>query len=104
MVSETTPMVLAKGHKHTVALDQSALLEALDALKAAPAGTGTGGPGPVPAEQPVGFPEEPRVVGGTILSVAGNDMTWSAFVLPRLGWDSRRLSSRGVSPYQLACV
>jgi putative transposase len=28
-------MVLAKGHKHTVALDQSALLEALDALKAA---------------------------------------------------------------------
>jgi putative transposase len=28
-------MVLAKGHKRTVALDQSALLEVLDALKAA---------------------------------------------------------------------
>ena len=35
MVSETTPMVLAKGHKHTMALDQSALLEVLEALKAA---------------------------------------------------------------------
>ena len=35
MVSETTPMVLAEGHKHTMALDQSALLEVLDALKAA---------------------------------------------------------------------
>src|SRR5262245_33972797 len=34
MVSETTPMVLAEGH-HTMALDQSALLELLDALKAA---------------------------------------------------------------------
>ena len=31
-VSETTPMVLAKGH-HTMALYQSALLEVLDALK-----------------------------------------------------------------------
>ena len=28
-------MVFAKGHKHTMALDQSALLEVLDALKAA---------------------------------------------------------------------
>src|SRR5690242_5126820 len=28
-------MVLAKGHRHTMALDQSALLEVLDALKAA---------------------------------------------------------------------
>ena len=28
-------MVLAEGHKHTMALDQSALLEVLDALKAA---------------------------------------------------------------------
>jgi hypothetical protein len=27
MVSETTPMVLAEGYKHTMALDQSALLE-----------------------------------------------------------------------------
>ena len=35
MVSETTPMVLAEGHKHTMALDQSALLEVLEALKAA---------------------------------------------------------------------
>jgi putative transposase len=35
MVSETTAMVLAKGHKHTMALDQSALLEVLEALKAA---------------------------------------------------------------------
>src|SRR5689334_19197824 len=35
MVSETTPMVLAEGHKHTMARDQSALLELLDALKAA---------------------------------------------------------------------
>ena len=35
MVSETTPMVLAKGHVHTMALDQSALLEVLEALKAA---------------------------------------------------------------------
>jgi putative transposase len=35
MVSETTAMVLAEGHKHTMALDQSALLEVLDALKAA---------------------------------------------------------------------
>jgi putative transposase len=35
MVSETTPMVLAEGHRHTMALDQSALLEVLDALKAA---------------------------------------------------------------------
>jgi len=34
MVSETTPMVLAKG-QHTMALDQSALLEVLEALKAA---------------------------------------------------------------------
>src|SRR6185437_13307770 len=37
MVSETTPVVLAEGHKHTMALDQSALLEVLDALKAAEA-------------------------------------------------------------------
>jgi putative transposase len=35
MVSETTPMVLVKGHLHTMALDQSALLEVLEALKAA---------------------------------------------------------------------
>jgi len=35
MVSETTAMVLAEGHKHTMALDQSALLEVLEALKAA---------------------------------------------------------------------
>ena len=35
MVSETTPMVLVKGHVHTMALDQSALLEVLEALKAA---------------------------------------------------------------------
>lgn len=35
MVSETTPMVLAEGHKHTMAVDQSALLEVLEALKAA---------------------------------------------------------------------
>ncbi len=35
MVSETTAMVLAKGHRHTMALDQSALLEVLDVLKAA---------------------------------------------------------------------
>jgi putative transposase len=35
MVSETTPMVLAEGHLHTMALDQSALLEVLEALKAA---------------------------------------------------------------------
>ena len=35
MVSETTPMVLAEGHSHTMALDQSALLEVLEALKAA---------------------------------------------------------------------
>ena len=34
MVSETTAMVLAKG-QHTMALDQSALLEVLEALKAA---------------------------------------------------------------------
>jgi hypothetical protein len=34
MVSETTPMVLAEG-QHTMALDQSALLEVLEALKAA---------------------------------------------------------------------
>jgi hypothetical protein len=35
MVSETTPMVLAEGHKHTMALDQSALVKVLEALKAA---------------------------------------------------------------------
>ena len=35
MVSETTPMVLAEGHLHTMALDQSALLKVLEALKAA---------------------------------------------------------------------
>ena len=35
MVSETTPMVLALGHSARWALDQSALLEVLDALKAA---------------------------------------------------------------------
>lgn len=35
MVSETTPMVLAEGHKHTMALDQSALLELLEVLKGA---------------------------------------------------------------------
>jgi Transposase, Mutator family len=35
MVSETTPMVLAEGHLHTMALDQSALLDVLEALKAA---------------------------------------------------------------------
>jgi hypothetical protein len=29
MVSETTPVVLAEGHKHMMALDQSALLEVL---------------------------------------------------------------------------
>ena len=29
MVSETTPVVLAEGHKHTMAPDQSALLEVL---------------------------------------------------------------------------
>ncbi len=34
MVSETTPMVLVKGHVHTMALDQSALLEVLEMLKA----------------------------------------------------------------------
>jgi hypothetical protein len=35
MVSETTAMVLADGQLHTMTLDQSALLEVLDALKAA---------------------------------------------------------------------
>ncbi len=35
MVSETTPMVLAEGHSTRWPLDQSALLEVLDALKAA---------------------------------------------------------------------
>jgi putative transposase len=35
MVSETTAMVLAEGHKHTMALDQSVLLEVLEVLKAA---------------------------------------------------------------------
>jgi putative transposase len=35
MVSETTPMVLAEGHAHTMALDQFALLEVLEVLKAA---------------------------------------------------------------------
>jgi hypothetical protein len=35
MVSETRPMVLANGHNAWVVLDQSALLEVLDALKAA---------------------------------------------------------------------
>jgi len=35
MVSETTAMVLAEGLKHTMALDQSALLEVLEVLKAA---------------------------------------------------------------------
>jgi putative transposase len=35
IVSETTPMVLAEGHRHTMALDRSALLEVLEALKAA---------------------------------------------------------------------
>jgi len=35
MVSETTAMVLAEGHRHTMALDQSALLEVLEALKVA---------------------------------------------------------------------
>src|SRR5215471_2409060 len=35
MVSETTAMVLAEGHRHTMALDQSALLEVLEVLKAA---------------------------------------------------------------------
>jgi hypothetical protein len=35
MVSETTAMVLAEGHRHTMALDQSALPEVLEALKAA---------------------------------------------------------------------
>ncbi len=35
MVSETTPMVLAEGHVQTMALDQSALLEVLEVLKAA---------------------------------------------------------------------
>ena len=35
MISETMAMVLALGHKHTMALDQSALLEVLEALKAA---------------------------------------------------------------------
>ena len=35
MVSETRPLVLAEGHLHTMALDQSALLEVLEALKAA---------------------------------------------------------------------
>jgi hypothetical protein len=34
-VSETTAMVLSEGHKHTMALEQSALLDVLDALKAA---------------------------------------------------------------------
>lgn len=34
-VSETTPMVLAEGRQYTMALDQSALLELLDALKVA---------------------------------------------------------------------
>jgi putative transposase len=33
MVSETTPMVLAEGHEHNMALDQSALLEALKAAE-----------------------------------------------------------------------
>ena len=33
MVSETTPMVRVKGHVHTMALDQSALLEALKAAE-----------------------------------------------------------------------
>src|SRR5262249_13352048 len=33
--ASSTPMVLAEGHKQTMALDQSALLEALEALKAA---------------------------------------------------------------------
>ena len=35
MVIETTPMVLAGWTQRTMALDQSALLEVLDALKAA---------------------------------------------------------------------
>ena len=35
MVSETRPLVLAKGHNARWPLDQSALLEVLDALKAA---------------------------------------------------------------------
>jgi hypothetical protein len=35
MVSETTPMVLAEGHGHTMALDQFALLEVLEVLRAA---------------------------------------------------------------------
>jgi len=35
MVSEFQAMVLAEGHKHTMALDQSALLEVLEALKVA---------------------------------------------------------------------
>ena len=35
MVSETTAMVLADGQLATMALDQSALLEVLDASKAA---------------------------------------------------------------------
>lgn len=34
-VSETTPMVLAEGHSHTMVLDQSALLELLEVLKVA---------------------------------------------------------------------
>jgi putative transposase len=35
MVSETTAMVLAEGQVHTMALDQYALLEVLEVLKAA---------------------------------------------------------------------
>ena len=35
MVSETTPTALAEGQQRTMALDQSALLEVLEALKAA---------------------------------------------------------------------
>jgi hypothetical protein len=35
MVSDTTPMVLVEGHKHTMALNRSALLEVLAVLKAA---------------------------------------------------------------------
>jgi hypothetical protein len=35
MVGETTPMFLAEGTHHTMARDQSALLEVLDALKGA---------------------------------------------------------------------
>ena len=35
MVSETTPLVLAEGPAYTMALDQSAALEVLEALRAA---------------------------------------------------------------------